>query len=162
MCLICNASWWLEKTFIRTNMFKPNIKGILSSILISSLFHNVLFLRFGDLKSWFLNIDHFAKPYKLFGVWKFIFVMRNVSLMCNAPFSHGDQDKRAIVQTYLIQILNESSILYFLLSVSLCSFSAFWCPENAIFGYRSFCPIKRIKYIFRCLELYHRDVMWCV
>ena len=113
MCLICNASWWLEQTFIRTNMFNPNIKGIFSSILISSLFHYVLFLRYGDLKSRFLNIDHFAKPKKLFGVWNFIFVMCNVSLICNASFSHGDYIKRAIVQTYLIQILNESSVLYF-------------------------------------------------
>ena len=46
----------------------------------------------------------------------------------------------------------------YLLSVSLCSFSAYFAPKR-VFFLRSFSFIEQYCKRFRCLEVYYRDVM---
>jgi len=44
----------------RTSVPYPNFKGIVSYVFIWLVFHYVHFQRFGDLKTRFLDNDHFA------------------------------------------------------------------------------------------------------
>ena len=51
---------WLEQTCNRTNLLNPNFKRIICSVLCYSVFHYVHFQRVGDLKTRFLDNDHFV------------------------------------------------------------------------------------------------------
>ena len=74
--------WWLERMFNRTKLPNLNFKAILSSVFISWVFHYVHFQHFCDLKTRFLDNDHYAYGDMMHQI-------------CNASFSHDDWFKRA-------------------------------------------------------------------
>jgi len=56
----------------------PNLKGIVISVLICSVFHFVHFRRFGDLKKRFLDIADCAKTTNIMnnsGVFRFLILI---------------------------------------------------------------------------------------
>ena len=57
-CLI--SPRWLEQTCNRTNLLNPNFKWIICSVLCYSVFHYFHFQGVGDLKTRFLDNDHFV------------------------------------------------------------------------------------------------------
>ena len=75
MCRILCSSFTICVSNKRTVMPKPNLKGIVISVLVCSVFHFVHFRRFGDLKKIFLDIGVCAQTTNImnnFGVLRFL------------------------------------------------------------------------------------------
>jgi len=84
-------------------------------------------------------------------------------MMCaiwNASFCQDDKNKRAIVQSRLIQILKKSLVLFFFVKCFLVLiFNVFGELKTRFLRHRSLYLYNEYRKYFRCLEYYYRDVM---